>query len=151
MNTELTPTEEKYVAYLSTPRTYKELMEHFGSSASAVQQMVRGLRLKGIVAVCDRVNNRAVWQVTDTPTPMPLSPLQTTYLEEMRKPRLTTDIMKVTGQSYEAAIQVIRTLKLAGYIEPVCNVGHPHGGRSVLYVTTDAGIKALRDENNGSR
>ena len=147
----LTPTEEKYMAYLSTPRTYKEMMEHFGSSASAVQQMVRGLRLKGIVAACDHVNNCAVWQVVDTPTPMPLTSLQKTYLKEMRKPRSTTDIMRITGQSYEAAIQVIRTLRLAGYIEKFASVGHPHGGCSMLWVTTDAGLKTLRDDNNRSR
>jgi len=146
--TQLTPTEEKYVAYLSVPRTYKEMMEQFGSSASAVQQMVRGLRLKGIVSVCDHVNNCAVWQVVDTPTPMPLTSLQKTYLKEMRKPRSTTDIMRITGQSYDAAIQVVRTLRLAGYIEKFASVGHPRGGCNMLWITTDAGLKAL-DENNG--
>lgn len=144
MKNELTPTETEYMEYIETPKTTKELMEYFQSKESAVWQMMRTLRLKRLAH--HTIDGR--WKITEDSDDVPsiiVTQLQTKYLEYLRTPHTTTEMVAHFGKTECAVQQVTRTLRLMGYVESV-GIGSQKGGGGgcwKIWETTSDGIKML--------
>lgn len=143
MNDNLTPTETEYMEYLKIPRTTKDLQNRFSAQQNAVWQMMRTLRLK-------RLAHRAwngFWKITedsDDVPPIPVTQLQTKYLEYLRTPHTTTEMVAHFEKTSCAVQQVTRTLRLVGHVESV-GTGSRRGGGGCwnIYQVTPEGIEAL--------
>ena len=140
---ELTPKEAEYMEYLETPMTTKELMTQFGAKENAVWQIMRTLRLKKLA---HRTRN-GFWKITedgDDVPPIPVTQLQTKYLEYLRTPHTTTEMVTHFGKTECAVQQVTRTLRLMEYVEAVGRGSQSgKGGCWNVYRSTSKGIKML--------
>jgi hypothetical protein len=145
MINELTPTETEYMEYLETPKTTRELMAHFLVEKNTVLQIMRTLRLKRLA----HRTQDGFWKITedsdDVPS-IPVTQLQTKYLEYLRTPHTTTEMVAHFGKSECAVQQVTRTLRLMGHVESVGIGSHKGGGGGCwkIWETTDEGIKAAQ-------
>lgn len=148
MKNNLTPKETAYMGYLSTSRTTAEICAHFGARENTCWQILRTLRLKNLV---HRVNgNPPHWKITedgDDVPPIPVTQLQTKYLEYLRTPHTTTEMVTHFGKTECAVQQVTRTLRLMGYVESV-GTGSRKGGGGCwnIWKSTNEGTKTLADE-----
>ena len=147
MTQELTPKEEEYMEYLKTQRTTKEIMAHFGVKENTAWQMMRTLRLKKLA---HRTRN-GFWKITedgDDVPPIPVTQLQTKYLEYLRTPHTTTEMMAHFGKTECAVQQVVRTLRLVGHVESVGTGSQSgKGGCWFMWRCTASGVSTLEENN----
>lgn len=139
MKQEFTETESDYVAYLQeSDRTTEELMTCFGAKRRAVYQILNTLRLKRSVIYINEPD-QGMWKYVDNPNDVALpalTPLRREYLEYLVVPWSTNSISGFVGCSYQSAIQMIRVLRLLGYVI--------QDGKT--WKITDAGLKALEED-----
>ena len=138
--------EDEYMAYLTTPRSTAELCEHFSAKEHAVWQMLRTLRLKQLI---QRVpgGRRSHWSIvgSDIGVPhVPLTAMQAQYIEYLRTPHTTREMMEALDKNESAVQQVTRTLRLMGYVQSVGH-GSPIGkaGCWFIWKSTGEGMRAL--------
>jgi len=116
----LTETEANYVEYLQeSDRTTKQLMKYFDSRKRAVYQILNTLRLKRSVIYINEPD-QGKWKYVDNPNDVafpPLTPLRKAYLDYLRVSWSTNSMAGFFGCSYQSAIQMIRVLRLMGYVE----------------------------------
>ena len=142
MKDNLTPKEAEYLAFLSTPKTTRELQARFGAKDNAVWQITRALRLKGrVVHKIDSHTWRAVEEEEFVMTTC-VTEYQYRVLEYLFTPCRTTEMMEYFGKTYSSMIQLLRTLQMMGHIESVGRCAHPNG-KCFEWVTTAEGHRAM--------
>ena len=144
--------EMEYMAYLKTPRTSKELCEHFDAATNAVLQMLRTLRLKNLIrrVKIARYSRWAIVEPADEAQTIQLTPLQYRYLNYLREPRSSQEMVAKFDRSMEAVQQLVRSLRLMGLVESVAH-GSPsgHGGCWHIYKITPEGARAIDQPEKG--
>lgn len=138
--------EEEYMEYLHTAKTTKQIMEHFCAKENAVWQVMRTLRLKKL-AHRIQDGNESYWKITeddDDVPQIPVTSLQMKYLEYLRTPHTTNEMVAHFGKTVCAVQQVTRTLRLMGYVRSV-GIGSQKGssGCWFLWESTDEGVEAM--------